>query len=126
MTPASSFQKSGRIRMSQRVRRHVLEYAGFLRGDLEHLLNGRRLQRRVRRFSGKEIQRRLIDFPVRTQLVQQARRHRNDACLLPLAVADSQLHPRTVDVAEEVFSIQFSVFRNRNSNESGSEHRERI
>jgi hypothetical protein len=60
---------------------------------------------------------------------QQTRRHRHAACLLPFAVADSQLHPLTVDVEAE--SFQFSVFQyfSRQQTQlvdSGSEQRKRV
>ena len=82
------------------------EYAGFLRSDLAHLLNRGRLQRHVRRLSGKQIHRRTIDFPVLAKFRQQSRRHRDDSRLLAFAAGDSQLHPLAVDVAD----LQMSGF----------------
>ena len=91
--------------MPQCVRCYVLQDAGFLRGDFEHLLNRRRLQRHIGRLAGEQIVRRTIDFPVLAKFVQQSRRHRNDACLLAFAIADSQLHPLAVDVAVSQFHV---------------------
>ena len=96
----SGFEKSGRIRMSQRVRRDMFENAGVLCCDLEHLLNGRRLQRCVGGLSGKQIHFRTVRDPVLAKRGQQSRSHRDDSRLLAFAAVDSDLHPLAVDVAD--------------------------
>ena len=96
----AGFQKSGRIRMSERVGRHIFQNADFFRGHFEHLLNRRRTQKHVGRLAGKQILRRTKRLPVLAKLGQQSRRQRDKSRLLTLAAGDSQLHPLTVDVGD--------------------------
>lgn len=61
----SGLQKSGRIRMSERVGRDMFENARVFGGHFEHLLNRRWLEWRVGRLAGKQIHFRTIGDPDR-------------------------------------------------------------